>query len=302
MQIRMTSLPWDDLRFFLAALEAGSLSAAAERLGVAQATVSRLIAGLEEQIGHVLFDRGREGLVPTDAAAALRPHAEAMASSAEEAAAALSGLEERPAGVVRLAVPPGVATDLVPPLLPILRQRYPDLRLCVLAGNKPVDLVRREADLALRSIRPEQGDLVFRRLPDMPIAAFASRAYVETLPPGAGPADVEWIQYSDDMLHTPMARWVEERRGGRPPAFVSDSFLAMREAARAGVGAMILPEAQGRVAGLVPVPGMAVELPDLSWYLVVHRALRHVPRIQAVVDLIDETVVALLEDRWPLVA
>ncbi len=290
----MHGLEWSDLKYFLAALEAGTLSGAAEQLGVAQATMSRRVAGLEEQLGHVLFDRSRGGLHPTEAAVLLRPHAEAMAEAADQAAAAMSGLEARPAGVVRLAVPPGLAVDLIPVVIARLRDLAPDLRLEVLADNRYVDLARREAEIAIRALPPEQGDLVFRRLPDVPLAAFVSRDYAQRLRARLGdpvaPADVDWIQYNAELLRIPVAQWVERARGDKPAAYTSNNFLAMRAAAMAGLGAMLLPVPQGRAAGLVPLEEIVVELPEVRWYLVVHRALRRVPRIVAVLDLLDELI------------
>ncbi len=286
-------LAWDDMRLFLAAWETGSLSGAAERLGVAQATMSRRMAALEDQVGHVLFDRSRTGLLPTVAAEQLLPHAEAMAAAAGSAEAALSGLERAPRGRVRVAVPPGLAFDVFPPLLPVVRARYPDLRLEVLAGNFPVDLLRREADLAIRTARPTHGDLVFRALPDVPIHAYAHPAYLKSIGRGTPPEDIEWIQYSEDMLHIPFAQWVERARGKRPVAFSSNSFLAMRQAAVHGAGAMLLPSGQAEPHGLVQLDWIDVQVPGVAWYLVIHRALQRVPRIRAVVELIDETVAAL---------
>ncbi len=300
----MAAIEWSDLRFFLAALEAGTLSGGAAQLSVAQATMSRRIAALEEHVGHVLFDRSRGGLSPTEAAVALRPHAEAMASHAEQANAALAGLEVRPAGVVRLALPPGIAIDLAPAAALRLQTLAPDLRLEILADNRYVDIARREAEIAVRALPPSQGDLVFRRLPAVPLGAFVSPGYRDGLSrrrSGSGPlstGELDWIQYSSELLHIPMAQWVEEQRGDRPPAFISNNFLAMRAAAVAGLGAMLLPGPQGRAAGLVPLENLSVALPDMHWYLVVHKALRHVPRIAVVLDLMDDLVREIVEDRW----
>jgi DNA-binding transcriptional LysR family regulator len=300
----MSGLEWSDLKYFLAALEAGTLSGAAEQLGVAQATMSRRVAGLEEQIGHALFDRSRGGLTPTEAAVLLRPHAEAMAEAAEAATAALSGLEVRPAGTVRLAVAPGIAVDLGPLLVRRLQPLAPDLRLEVLADNRYVDLARREAEIAIRARPPEQGDLVYRRLPAVALAPFVSPDYARQLRARAGgdvrPEDVDWIQYSAELLQIPLAQWVERVRGDRPPAYTSNNFLAMRAAAAAGLGAMLLPIPQGRAAGLVPLDEIVVELPTVHWYLVVHRALRRVPRIVVVLDLLDELIREVSGGAWPL--
>ncbi|MCB9759702.1 MAG: LysR family transcriptional regulator [Alphaproteobacteria bacterium] len=290
---------WDDLRLFLAAAQAGSFTAAARRLGLGQATLSRRIAALEERCGHVLFDRSRDGLHLTPAAEALLPHAEAMSEAGRLGVAALSGLEPGPAGVVRLAVPPGTAVDLIPPLLPLLRRRYPDLRLEVLSDNTARDLSRHEADVAIRSLRPTSGDLVFRRLGESALSVWASPDYVAALPKGATEADLDWVQWSSDLAHIPMATWVEARLAGRAPAFTSNSFLAMRAAAQHGAGAMVLPGLQGRLAGLVPVPVCLPPLPVLPFYVVSHRALRHVPRVAAVVDFIEEAMRDGEPDVWP---
>lgn len=292
------NLSWDDLRLFLAAWEAGSLTAAATTLGLSQATLSRRLAGLEEAVGHRLFDRGRAGLAPTPAAEALHPHALTMAEEARRASAALQGLEAEPEGVVRLAVPPGLATDLVPPVLGRLRARYPRLRLEVLADNHLRDLDRHEADLALRGAAPTRGDLVWKRLVDIQEDVFASAAYVAALPPHATAAHLEWVQYSPELAHIPQARFVGALLDGRPPAFTSNSFLAMREAVRAGVGCMLMPEVQARVAGLVPVPVALPASTPVSVYLVTHAGLRGVPRVAAVLRFVEEALEGLVAGRW----
>ena len=109
---------------------------------------------------------------------------------------------------------------------------------------------------------------------------------------------VDWIQYNAELLRIPAAQWVERARGDRPPAYTSNNFLAMRSAAVAGLGAMLLPLPQGRAAGLVPLDEIVVELPEVRWYLVVHRALRRVPRIVAVLDLLDELIREVTRGEW----
>ncbi|MBX2802571.1 MAG: LysR family transcriptional regulator [Myxococcales bacterium] len=288
------------MRLFLAATHAGSLSAAAAELGIGQATMSRRIAQLEERVGHVLFDRHRSGLVLTEAGQALRPHAEGMAASARRAIASLEGVDAEPEGVVRVAVPPGLAVDLLPPLLPALRRRHPRIRLEVLSDNFARDLSRREADIAIRSSRPTSGELLYRRLPAVRLGIFASADYVARLPEPVALTDLDWVQYSPELLHIPFARWVEEWRGDKPCAFTSNSFLAMRSAAACGLGAMVLPALQGHLAGLVPIDGLPVELPDVPWFMVTLRALRRVPRVAAVVAFVAEAMEHADDTRtWP---
>jgi DNA-binding transcriptional LysR family regulator len=292
-------LPWEDLRVFLAAWESGSLTAAAARLGVGQATASRRIAALEDHIGQRLFHRTRGGLVATDAARALQPHAERMAEQARLGAAALAGLAAEPEGLVRIAVPQGIAVDVLPPLVPELRRRHPKIRLEILADNFMRDLSRHEADIAMRSWRPQTGDLVFRRMPAVPIGVYASEAYVASLPDDAQPGDLAWLQWSADMAHIPLAQFVAAQLDGRDPVLTTNSFPAMRAAAVQGLGCMLLPGIQARMAGLVPVPVIMPTLPPAPFFIIVPRALRSVPRVAAVVDFLVEVIEAYdVEHGW----
>jgi DNA-binding transcriptional LysR family regulator len=296
----MQPLSWEDLRLFLAAYEARSLSAAAHQLGLGQATLSRRMASLEEQVGHVLFDRTRTGLVPTDAALRLLPHVEAMSAQAMGAHSALQGLEARPEGTVRVAVPEGLAVDLFAPLLPGIARRYPGLRLELLADTRLLDLSRREADLALRAHRPEGGDFLARRLPSVYIGLYASRSVIERLPTPATIDDVPLLQYTADLEHLPFFQWVDQLARGRPPVFRSNSFLVLRAAASAGMGAMALPALQAHQADLLHVPVEVPPMEPIPWYLVVPRPLRSVPRVAAVVELVLEAVTQGIEmGRWP---
>lgn len=292
-------LSWDDVRIFLAAWEQGSLTAAAHLLGVGQATVSRRIASLEDAIGQRLFERSRSGLIPTDAARALHPHALRMEEQARLGVAALSGLVAEPEGVVRVACPAGVAIDLLPPLMPDLHRRYPRLRLEILADNFLRDLTRHEADIALRAFRPTTGDLVFRRMPPVPLGVFASPAYVSALPEGAGPADLDWLQWSDELAHIGSAKYTAAQLSGRPPAMTANSFPVLRAAAVQGLGCILMPAFQARLSGLVPVPVALPELTPVPFYIVVPRALRSVPRVSVVVGFLLEAVARLVEaEGW----
>lgn len=283
-------MDWDDLRLFLAAWEHGSLTAAGEALGLSQATLSRRLAALEAGTGQRLFERRRSGLVATAAAVALHPHAVAMAEAARQAGAALQGLEVEPEGVVRLAMAPGVAVELLPLLLTRLAARYPKVRLEVLADHHLVDVDQHEADVALRNAAPTRGDLTWRRLAEVSIGIYAAPSYVAGLGPAPTLADLDWVTYSAELAHLPQAVFVREALAGRAPAFSSNNFLVLRAAAMHGVGCVILPDVQGRAAGLVRLPVELPGAPKGPFFLVVPRALRNVPRVAAVVELVEEVV------------
>ena len=284
-------LSWDDVRLFLAAWQAGSLSDAARALDVGQATMSRRLARLEQLLGHTLFDRTRAGLIPTEAGRTLHPHAVAMSAEAGAARAALEGLDQEPEGVVRLATAPGIATDLLPPLLPRLMKRAPRLVVELRSDNRALDVLARETDLAIRADGLSSDDVISRSLGSSTLGVWgAPRLVAALLADPSRPAP--WIQWSPDMAHIPLARWVDGQLAGRPPAMRTNSFLVMRAAAVAGLGLMVLPGLQAKLVGLERLP-LDVELPQGAFSLVMHPSLRRVPRVRAVADFVVEQMEAL---------
>jgi DNA-binding transcriptional LysR family regulator len=281
-------VPWTDWEIVHAAFVHGSFTAAAHALGVGQATVSRRVAEVERALGHVLFDRHRTGLVPTAAALRVWPHLEAVATAAHGAARAVEGLEAEATGEVRLAGPPGLCVDWAPALALRIARTAPGVRLCVLADIEPRDLDRREADIALRMVPTERGDLLVRRLLDLRGGLFATPAYRDSLPPGATIADVAIVDYADEYAHLALAQVLGSL--GARTAFRSNDYLVQRAAVVAGLGAGLIGELEAAALGLVPLPfGLPVE-PVARLYLVVHRGLRHVPRVAVVIDAIDALV------------
>lgn len=287
----MDAIPWTDWQVVHAAFTSGSFTAAAEALGVGQATVSRRVASVEAALGHTLFDRHRTGLVPTSAAARLRPHLEALAAAAHGAAHAVDGLEEEARGEVRVAGPPGLCVDLVPALAARLARTHPNLHLCVLADIEPRDLDRREADLALRMVGTDRGDLLVRRLLTARGGLYAAPAYLERLPAGFTLADVALVHYSDEFSHIALDQLLRSL-GGRT-ALRSNDYLVQRAAVQAGLGAALLSDREARALGLVRLDLPLPVEPVATLYLVVHRALRHVPRVAAVIDAVDALVAEL---------
>jgi len=290
---------WDDLQYFLAAWEARTLTAAAASLGVAQATMSRRMATLEDSVGQVLFERTRQGLVPTPAARALYPHARQMEAAAREATAALQGVVGEPEGEVRLTCPPGAAADLAAELVPVLRDKAPKVHLTLLADTRLRDLIRHEADLALRSYPATDADLVCQRVRHVDLAVFASPALAASLPDTPDPTTLPWLQWSEELAHIPLAHFVASFLGDRPPAMASNSFLVLREAALAGLGCMVMPRFQGRRAGLVPLKVPMARLPPAPVYIIFPASLRRVPRVRVVVEAIHAVLGELVPEALP---
>lgn len=281
-------IPWDDLKLFLAVAETGSLSAAARRLGVAQPTVSRRLAELEGRMGEALFARGVEGAKLTAFGERLLEPARRMAEWAAEAERAAEQPSAAPAGVVKVTAPPGVAFDLVAPFAAWLATELPGVRLEVVSSVQFVDLVRREADLALRTTKPDQRDLLCLASLEIEAVAFAARSYAERLPRRAKVADVGWIGWAPPFEHVPPNPQLARLIPGFAPVFASDDYLVQLRACEAGLGAMFMGRVSHRFQRETPLVELDLDLPPVpsSFHLVCARSALAVPRIRAVADLL----------------
>jgi DNA-binding transcriptional LysR family regulator len=272
---------WDDLRIFLAAFREGSCAAAGARLGVNQSTISRRISALESDLGVRLFDRTPDGLVPTAAAEEIVPRAELFEATAAELVDAVEGLDTRLSGVVRVASPDLIASELLAPALPDFLRERPGLRLELISGDAIVDLSRREADLALRFVRPESGDLIVRRVGTLRFGAYGSKAYLDAHR-GESAEELAWLDWDTTQAHLPDAAWLHTAFTGVQPVLRTNSLGVRLRATRAGLGVAVLarPLAE-RYPELEALEGMP-DIPEVPVWLVGHRALRNLPRIKAV--------------------
>ena len=171
---------WDLYRSFLAVVDQGSLSGAARALRIAQPTVGRHIAALEGALGGAaLFTRSPGGLRPTDAALALRPHAQAMATAAQALVRTASGEADAAAGVVRLTASDVVGAEVLPPLLTDFHEAHPRVAVELNLSNRQEDLLRRDADIAVRMARPTQSALLAQRIGSLRLKFFAHQSYLQ---------------------------------------------------------------------------------------------------------------------------
>ena len=171
---------WDLYRSFLAVLRLGSLSAAGRSLGLTQPTIGRHIVLLQESLGgRVLFTRSQAGLLPTTAAHELRPHAEAMASAAAAFVRMASTDSAETAGVVRLAAADVMGVEVLPAILSDFRIKHPTTVIELSLSNEMHDLLRRDADIAVRMVRPSQKALLAKRAGKVQLGFHAHRRYLE---------------------------------------------------------------------------------------------------------------------------
>ena len=242
----MTGTDWDDLRFFLAVARTGSLAAAASRLGVGASTVGRRLARLETRLGTVLFSHHTTGYALTEPGRALLERAATVEASVAELETAAAGRANEPEGTVRLATAENLASFVIIPALPAFRERCPNIALEIVTGIAPVNLTRREADLAVRLVRPMSGNVTLRRLGTLGYGLYGSPEYVAARQkgPDAAPFDGDdFVGWAEDFGHLPAAAWLQRRFAGRVPALATHSLYAQIVAARAGLGLALVPHA-----------------------------------------------------------
>jgi DNA-binding transcriptional LysR family regulator len=288
---------WEQQRAFLAVLREGSLSGAARALGVAQPTVRRRIEDLESGLGTALFTRSPSGLQPTDQALALAEHAEAMALAADAFVRSASAAAHEVAGTVRVSASEVMAIEVLPPILAELCARHPRLAIELSPTNRSEDLLRREADVAVRMTPPQQEALVARRVGAVTLGVYAHRRYLAARGTPASVAEARGHALIGVERESPMLRKVQE--AGLPLrvedfAFRSTSDLAHLAAIRAGFGIGIcqVPLA-ARDPDLVRLLAREFEFPIDTW-VVCHEDLRGVARVRAVFDALAEGLIAYL--------
>ncbi len=287
-------LAWDDLQVLLALHRTGTYKAAAARLGVAGSTVGRRLDALEAALGTRLFDRTPDGVQPTAAAERLLPLAEQVEQATTALVRAVESFEAEPEGVVRITAPPGLMDAFVAPNLPRLLARYPALRLELEASTTYADLTRGEADLALRVMRPQTGDLVSVRVAEERDTLFASSRRVRQWGALSSFDEVPFITYGEALGHIPSSRWMQQATKPSQWVLRTNSAGAQLAAAEAGLGAVLFPGAYRTVTKLAEVkltPAFRKSLPPLplqQLHLVGHRAMRAVPRIAVVWDFLLE--------------
>ena len=284
---------WDLVRAFLAALEHGSLLGAARALGSSQPTLGRQIAALETQLGTVLFERTGRGLLPTQAALQLADAASAMQAGADALARAASGGAAAVSGTVRISASQPVACHLLPPVLAQMRQVLPDVQVELVASNSVSNLLRREADIALRMVRPDQNTLVAKRIGQVGVTACAHRDYLRRRGTPRQPLDLLQHELVGNDRGTDIVRGfaaLGQTVTAEAFAFRTDDLIAYWQAVRAGLGigfvATYLLREDSAVLPLLPM----LKLPTLPVWLTVHREIRTSARIRAVYDFLARAV------------
>ncbi|MBT2774699.1 LysR family transcriptional regulator [Halomonas sp. ISL-60] len=277
---------WDDTRTFLAVARHGTLSSAAAELNLGIATLSRRIERLENALKLPLFVRQQSGYQLTEEGAGLIEKAEALEAAAAAFTSGVSSAAQL-SGRVRLATAENLATALILPALPQFYAQYPGITLELVTDITTVNLHRRDADLALRMVKPERGNVTLRRLGSLGFGLYASPGYVAQREShhDAGDFDTDaFITWGETQAHLPAAQWIERVLRGREPALTTTSMATQLAAAKAGLGIAVLPHFLAREAGLV---GVVADIGlDQPIYLVIQTDLTQSARIRAVADFL----------------
>ncbi|MBB5516468.1 DNA-binding transcriptional LysR family regulator [Rubricella aquisinus] len=281
------SFDWNQVRAFLATAEEGTFSAAARALKTTQPTIGRQISELEDRLGVTLLERSVKGPKLTEAGTILLHHVRAMSDAAAMISMAAVGQSGDISGSVRITASDFIAVPLLPKLLAPLRDKAPNLRLEILASNTIDDLLRRDADIALRHVRPEQPELFARHVADLTSHFYASKAYLDRHGRPKTARDMADHSFVGTTQPDPL---IATFRGlGLPVTqdnFVaaSDHGVVVANYVRAGFGVSLMPTILG-----AEVPGLErvlidIPTPQFPLWLVSHRELQTSQRIRIVFD------------------
>jgi DNA-binding transcriptional LysR family regulator len=291
---------WSLYRTFLAVLDEGSLSGAARELGLAQPTVGRHVEQLEQALDVALFTRSQHGLAPTEAAQQLRPYAESLASTAAALMRVASGQHGPMQGSVRVTASEVIGAEILPPILARLREDHPELSIELALNNRVENLLNREADIAVRMVRPEQEALIAKRLGDIPLGLFGHRSYIERRGAPTSLADAAQHSLVGFDRDETFLRAFREKIGEvdrRMFALRTDNQLAQFAAIRAGFGLGVCQVGLARRdPNLVRLLPAALEVRLETW-LAMHEDLRHTPRCRVVFDALAEGLARYIEEE-----
>ena len=296
MDWRTIRFDWNRARAFLVTAEEGSLSAASRALGISQPTLGRQVSALEEELGVLLFDRLGRSLTPTPAGLELLEHVRLMGEAAGRVSLAASGQSQELEGSVCITASDMFSAYLLPDVLRTLKSRHPGITIEIEASNETRDLRRREADIAVRNVRPDQPDLVAKKVCDMAGHLYGARALLDPLGPRRDPSDVAHLEVIG-FDHTPRLLEMLNAHGYAFPTdatrIVTASQFVMWELCKQGLGLSVngapIGDREPTVDRAVP-DAAPIRFPV---WLVSHQELHTSRRVRVVFDLLAEYFAAL---------
>ncbi len=285
----MNNMDWDGFRYFIAAAETGSLTAAAKKLGSNQPTVGRYIDALEAALGVKLFQRTVKGLKLTEEGECVFEQSQSIQSAVIKVQRKTQAEQEEFSGTIRLALPEGLCLEVLTPLLPQFYKEYPNINLIINVSSSAANLTKGEAEIAIRLFRPKDVNMVARRLGQMTLGLYASAGYAKAYGIPAKKNELKEhrvITYSDQLSDLAENQWLLNHSEPSLRSLQSDNTSTRLIATIAGTGISVQPHIFcQKDARLVPVLE-SIELPSHEVWLVYHNDLRHLGRVRAVVKFI----------------
>ena len=273
---------WEDLHHFVTLAREGTLSAAARTLGVDHATVARRVAALEQSTGLKLVDRRSRATVLTDdgkrIAAVAAPMEEAAFAVGRAAQAAKPGVD----GEVSVSAPPNFASSVIAPQVVRLRTQHPGIHIKLIGEKRQASLGRREADIALRLMRPVEGGLLVRKIGSFGFSLYGAPGYLEKTPRHA----LSFIGYDASMAESPQEVWLRTIIGEREVVLRTNDLETQVTAACSGLGVAALPHYLGDGDPNLQRYAVTQKPINREIWLAVHRDLRQVPAVRAVMEFL----------------
>src|SRR5215472_6617033 len=290
-----TDIGWELYRSFLSVLKEGSLSGAARALGITQPTVGRHVSALEKSFGLALFTRSRAGLLPTEAALALRAYAQEMQSTAAALQRAAASQGEGVRGTVRVSASEVVGAEVLPSIVASLRKTHPRLTVELVSTNRLQDLLLREADIAVRMAPPRQESLLARRVGVVPVGLFAHKSYLADHGTPKSVSELSQhalIGFDEETPYLRTARKAFPLWSRAAFSLRTDSDVGQVALIRAGCGIGVCQVALAqRHPDLVRVLPLKFEL-KLDTWVVMHENLRTSPRCKVTFDALVKGLAA----------
>ncbi|GAB3541614.1 LysR family transcriptional regulator [Noviherbaspirillum agri] len=285
-----SALSLSDLELLLALVRGGTLGGAAERLKLDASTVFRAIKRIEKDLGQLLFERSRQGYLPTELARTLAAHAERIEAQLQEAREVACKSSDEPSGTLRITTTDTILHGLLLPVLGRFTAAYPKIELELVVTNALADLSRRDADVAIRATKKPPEHLVGSRLGTLASAVFAAHAYLERSPQPLRLQEADWVALDDALPDHPSVKWRRQHYPKVAPRYRCDSVLSIAGAVLWGLGVGVAPmlllqdNPQVRIVE-GPVPELETDL-----WLLAHPDIRHLQRVKLLFEFLRENL------------
>jgi DNA-binding transcriptional LysR family regulator len=285
-----SALSLADLELLLALVRGRSLGGAAERLKVDTSTVFRSIKRIEKDLGEMLFERSRQGYLPTELGRELAGHAERIESQLQEAREAAFKSGGEPAGVLRITTTDTVLHGLLLPVLSRFAAAYPKIDLELIATNALANLSQRDADVAIRATRKPPEHLVGTRLGTLSSAVFAAQSYLDRVAQPLRLDDADWIALDESLADHPSTRWRRQRHPKIVPRYHCNSVMSVAGSVVWGLGVGVVPLMLLKDHPQVRILEGPLEELETDLWILAHPDIRHLHRVKLLFEFLRENL------------